>query len=208
MRSIVAKTFVYTLLLFGFTYMSLVLVYKTGPLETALWGFALLSAGFFLFWNSLTDIRERSQNLSGIFSGILLWGALGEAAEHLELFSLPDWRMLPLLAFFTSILLLWSVKKSIPVGNLFALGVFNGIWALHTLMINQYKYLGRKSATTYPSALLFLLLALYFLKKAISSVSERSKMAYTVAFLLSAWTVLEYIWGWRWIPGPWMLSGE
>jgi len=35
---------------------------------------------------------------------------------------------------------------------------------------------------------------------------EDENMGYALALLLTAWTVLEYLWGWRIIPGPWMLK--
>ena len=159
----------------------------------------------FLFF-SITTSDTRKSNYFGIFSGLFLWAVLGEVVEKLGGIAIAEWQMFPLLGGFTFLIVLFGVKGYLPTGLLFSLGHFNAIWFLHFVMVNQFELMGRSSWITYPSCVGFALLAILFGYRMVKARTDSENMAYSLALLLSGWTVLEYIWGWRLLPGPWMLA--
>ncbi len=105
----------------------------------------------------------------------------------------------------TFVTVLVGIKRYLPSGLMFAGGTFNAIWLLHFTMINQFELMGRTSWIIYPSCIMFLLLTVFFGFRMTKAKNVSENMAYALALLLTAWTVLEYTWGWRLLPGPWML---
>lgn len=187
--------------------MGLALGYRAGNAVAIPLGLLLLGLGVWFVFNSIGPSESRSHNYYGIFAGIFLWGFLGEFIEHLEIISVASWNMLPLLGLVTFMIAIIFMKRYLPDGLMFAIGTFNAVWLLHFVMINQYEFLGRSHWTTYPACGFFILLAVFFGFRMAKTRGLSGNMAYSLAMLLSAWTVLEYVWGWRLIPGPWALPG-
>lgn len=199
------KTLVLILLVFAGTYSSLVGIYQLGNLTVLLFGLVLLGLTLWLVLRSIRGLNKQGANYCGIFAGIFLWGFLGEVMEHLKILEIAYWNFLPLLVTLTFFTILVGIKRYLPHGLMLTLATFNSIWFLHFIMINQYNFLGRYHFSTYPSCTLFLLLSLFFGFRMVKAKGISENMAYSLGLLLSAWTVLEYVWGWRLIPGPWML---
>jgi len=199
------KTLLFILLVFAGTYGSLVGIYQLENWPVFLFGLVLFFLALWLVLKSLRELNERRSNYCGIFAGIFLWGFLGEVMEHLVILEIAYWNFLPLLVTLTFFTILMGIKRYLPHGLMLTLATFNSIWFLHFIMINQYNFLGRYHFSTYPSCALFLLLSLFFGFRMVKAKGIFENMAYSLGLLLSAWTVLEYVWGWRLIPGPWML---
>jgi len=197
------KTLLVILGVFAGTYMGLVAVYRLGTVATWAAGALLLLLGMGFLFKSAGASDSRTHNTLGISAGIFLWGFIGEVMERLEVLQITSWHMLPLLGLITFVV----IKRFLPDGLMFCWGAFTAIWVLHFMMINQYEHLGRSHWTTYPVCALFLTAVIYsgFRMTKAKGVSE--SMAYALTLLLTSWTVLEYVWGWRWIPGPWMVHG-
>ncbi len=199
------KCLLFVLLGFTGTYMALVGVYKLGTMAIIIMGLIFLGLGIAFTFFSITISDVRKSNYCGIFSGLFLWAILGEVVEKLSIIAVAQWRMFPLLGGFTFLVVLFGIKKYLPAGLLFSVGGFNAVWFLHFIMVNQFELMGRTSWITYPSCVSFALLAILFGYRMVKARTDSENMAYSLALLLSWWTVLEYIWGWRLIPGPWML---
>jgi len=195
----------FVLLIFGLVYMGLMGVYKIGRLATVIAAALFFIIGLYLLWHSTNIENERKRNYYGIVSGLFLWAALGEAIEQLGVISLPALKMTPLLISWCFLIVFSIVKKYFPSGIMFSLGMFTATWSIHAIMVNQFEFLGRNHWSTYVVAGVFLLLAILFGYRMSRTKSDTKNMAYAVALLLAAWSVLEYTWGWRLLPGPWML---
>ena len=194
------------LLVFAATYMALVGIYRFGTMATIIMGLILLGLGIAFLFFSITTSDTRKGNYFGIFSGLFLWAVLGEVVEKLGGIAVAEWQMFPLLGWFTFLIALLGIKRYLPTGLLFSLGHFNAVWFLHFVMINQFEFMGRTSWITYPSCAIFILMAILFGYRMTRAKTDSENMAYSLALLLIGWTVLEYIWGWRLLPGPWMLA--
>jgi hypothetical protein len=199
------KTLVLILSVFAGTYGSLVGIYRLENWVVFLFGLVLFFFALWLVLKSIGGLNERMSNYFGIFAGIFLWAFLGEVVEHMGVLEIARWHFFPLLITFTLFTILVAIKEYLPNGLLFSLATLNSIWFLHLIMVNQYELLGRCHFSTYLSCALFLLLSIFFGFRMIKARGISENMAYSLYLLLSAWTVLEYIWGWRLIPGPWML---
>jgi hypothetical protein len=200
------KCILFTLLVFSALYGGLVAVYRLGGMVEAMIAMAVLSglAIFFLF-KALKNTNERTSNYYGVLSALCVWGTLGELSEHLLLFDLAAYTMFPLLAAFTFFVIFLGVKRYLPNEVMFMLGFFLINWLCHSIMIAQYDLLGRSSWITYPSCAIFLVLTVFFAYKMKKSTGDSMNMAYALLTLICAWSVLEYIWGWRLIPGPYSI---
>lgn len=199
------KCLLFVLLGFAATYMALVGVYRLGTMATIIMGLVFLGWGIAFLFFSITISDVRKGNYYGIFSGLFLWAVLGEVVEKLGGIAIAKWQMFPLLGGFTFLIALFGIKGYLPTGLIFSLGHFNTVWLLHFVMINQFELMGRTSWITYPSCAIFALLVIIFGYRMARAETDGENMAYSLALLLVGWTVLEYIWGWRLLPGPWML---
>jgi len=204
------KTLSFILLIFAATYMGLMGAYQLGNWASILAGTIFLGIGIWLIKAASRSAQSgasntRKYNYYGIFAGIFLWAFIGEVMEHLGVVKIASWYMWPILILITFVTILVIVKQYLPHGLMFAGGTFNAIWFLHFVMINQYELLGRNHWITYPSCIMLLIAAILFGFKMTRAQTTSENMAYALALLLTGWSVLEYIWGWRLIPGPWML---
>ena len=186
--------------------MALIAVYKINIIATVIAALIFLTMGIAFLFKSISIESKRNSNYYGIFSGLFLWAVLGEVVEHLGIMEIAHWRMSPILIFFLFLIIFFGIKSYLPSGAMFSLGHFGGIWLVHTIMINQFELLGRNHWSTYPSAAIFLSLALFFGFRMKKSRSDSENMAYALALLLVAWSVLEYLWGWRLLLGPWVFA--
>ncbi len=199
------KCLLFVLLGFAGTYIALIGVYKLGTGATIIMGLIFLGLGITFLFFSITTSDTRKGNYYGIFSGLFLWAVLGEVVEKLGIIAIAEWQMFPLLALFTFLIALIGIKRYLPAGLLFSLGGFNAIWLLHFVMVNQFELGGETSWITYPSCAIFILLVILFGYRMTRAETDNENMAFSLALLLTSWTVLEYIWGWKLLPGPWML---
>ena len=210
MRCISIKTFVSTSAFFGFTYMLLVFTHRAGEIPYLFAGFGLLFIGIFLFMKS-GKAKENifKNNLLAIFSGISLWGFFGEFLENADLYvkdatvEITHWNFLPILFFV--IFLFLNLRKYLSIPIQFSLLSFLLIWTLHFIMIFQLEVLSRTHLSTYIMCGIFAFLTGFSVYKVRRSKSINLIMFWSYFGLLTAWSVLEYIWGWRLIPGPYSI---
>ena len=212
--------------------MLLVFTNRTGNIPYLFAGFILLFVGIFLFLksqkntplvqssrlnhsdsvNAVPVLDERKNfysNLLAITSGISLWGFFGEFLENADLYikdatvEIAHWNFLPVLALM--IFLFLNLRKHLPIPVQFSLSSFLLIWSMHYIMIFQYEVLSRTHFTTYIMFAVFIILTGLSIYKARKSKQIHSIMFWSYFGLLTAWSVLEYIWGWRLIPGPYSI---
>ncbi|MCK4359568.1 MAG: hypothetical protein KAW92_12685 [Candidatus Cloacimonetes bacterium] len=211
MKGIGIKTFISTLAFFGFTYMLLVFTHRAGEIPYLFAGFVLLFIGIFLFIKS-EKIKDNifKSNLLAIFSGISLWGFFGEFLENGDLFikdatvEIAHWNFLPILLFVIFLFLI--LRKYLTISFQFSLLSFLLIWTLHYIMIFQLEVLSRTHLSTYIMCGIFAFLAGLSFYKVRRSKSINLIMFWSYFGLLTAWSVLEYIWVWRLIPGPYSIK--
>jgi hypothetical protein len=210
MKNIGLKTVIYTLLFFGFTYMLLVFTNRAGNIPYLFAGFILLFVGVILFLKSQKNTENSFiSNLLAIIGGISLWGFFGEFLENADLYikdatiEIAHWNFLPVLVLM--IFLFLNLRKHLPVPVQFSLSSFLLIWSMHYIMIFQYEVLSRTHFTTYIMCGIFIFLTGLSIYKARKSKQINSIMFWSYFGLLCTWSVLEYIWGWRLIPGPYLI---
>ena len=210
MKNIGLKTVIYTLLFFGFTYMLLVFTNRAGNIPYISAGFILLFVGIILFLQSQKNTENSFiSNLLAIISGISLWGFFGEFLENADLFikdatiEIAHWNFLPVLVLM--IFLFLNLRKHLPISVQFSLSSFLLIWSMHYIMIFQYEVLSMTHFTTYIMCGIFVILTGLSIYKVRKSEHINSVMFWSYFGLLTAWSVLEYIWGWRLIPGPYAI---
>ncbi len=209
-RKIALNTVSLTLFFFGFTYMLLVITNRIGRTPYLFAGLFLLGLGIYLFIISpKMKINKFRSNLLAIISGISLWGFFGEFLENADLYikdatiEIAHWNFLPILVLV--IFLFLNLRKYLPIPVQFSLSSFLLIWSMHYIMIVQYEVLSRMHFTTYIMCGIFLILTGLSIYKARKNEQIHSIMFWSYFGLLCAWTVLEYIWGWRLIPGPYSI---
>jgi len=229
MKNVGLKTVIYALLFFGFTYMLLVFTSRAGNIPYLFAGFILLFVGIILFLKSirlvqssrlnhsdsgntvpvLDDKKIFYSNLLAIISGISFWGFFGEFLENADLYindatiKIAHWNFLPILVLM--IFLFLNLRKHLPVPVQFSLSSFLLVWLMHYIMIFQYEVLSRTHFTTYIMCGIFVILTGLSIYKARKNKQLHSVMFWSYLGLLCAWSVLEYIWGWRLIPGPYSI---
>jgi len=209
-KKIALNTVSLTLFFFGITYMLLVITSRTGKIPYLFAGLFLLELGIYLFIISPKMIINKFwSNLLAIISGIFLWGFFGEFLENADLFiknatiEIAHWNFLPVLVLM--IFLFLNLRKHLPVPVQFSLSSFLLIWSMHYIMILQYEVLSRTHFTTYIMFAVFVILTGLSIYKAGKGKEINSIMFWSYFGLLTAWSVLEYIWGWRLIPGPYAI---
>ncbi|MCK4654846.1 MAG: hypothetical protein KAU01_10420 [Candidatus Cloacimonetes bacterium] len=233
MKNIGLRTVLYTLLFFGFTYMLLVFTSRAGNIPYLFAGLILLGLGIYLYFKSiqlvqspiksgtrlnhpvnntvsvLDEKKNFYSNLMAIISGISLWGFFGEFLENADLYikdatiEIAHWNFLPVLVLI--IFLFLNLRKYLPIPVQFSLSSFLLIWSMHYIMIFQYEVLSRTHITTYIMCGVFLILTGLSVYKARKGKQINSIIFWSYFGLLTAWSVLEYIWGWRLIPGPYLI---
>ena len=209
MKNIGLKTVLSTLGFFGITYMTLVFTIRTGEIPYLFAGLLLLAFGIFAFIKSQQGSNKFLRNLLAIISGISLWGFFGEFLENADLYikdatiEIAHWNFLPVLVLM--IFLFLNLRKHLPVPVQFSLSSFLFIWLMHYIMIFQYEVLSRTHFTTYIMCGFFLILTGLSVYKTRKDKQINSVMFWSYFGLLTAWSVLEYIWGWRLIPGPYSI---
>lgn len=207
MKNTAFKTFLITLICFGGLY--ILLVFSSRYSQTSYHIIGTLLAVFSIFAFVMSELQKEKPviaNQWGIFSGLALWGFLGEYLEHLGWLDIASWYYLPALLILTFFMILLFKKEYLPVRFGFAFGHFLGIWTLHMLMITQFELLGRTHWITYPIAIVIAIIALFSYIKIRKTKAINQKMAWSLVLLLTSWTVLEYVWAWRLIPGPYSIS--
>ncbi|RKX68762.1 hypothetical protein DRP43_05155, partial [candidate division TA06 bacterium] len=141
--------------------------------------------------------------------GISLWGFFGEFLEDADLYvkdatvEIAHWNFLPILFFV--IFLFLNLRKYLSIPIQFSLLSFLLIWILHFIMIFQLEVLSRTHLSTYIMCGIFAFLTGFSVYKVRRSKSINLIMFWSYFGLLTAWSVLEYIWGWRLIPGPYSI---
>lgn len=199
-------TFLITLAAFGATYMLLVFTSRWNDAAYTAAGILLAGAAIFSF--VMTEVRgkkEFASNMWGILSGLFIWGFVGEYLEAIGWVQIAHHHFLPVLLLLGFFLIFLITRRQLADRFAFAFGHFAGIWGLHMWMIYQFEHLSPTHWTTYPSAVLAGLGAIIAVILTIRSKKTTPKMGWVVVALLLAWTLLEYVWGWRVIPGPYSI---
>jgi hypothetical protein len=207
MKNLAFKTFLITLICFGGLY--ILLVFSSRYSQTSYHIIGTLLAVFSIFAFVMSELQKEKPviaNQWGILCGLASWGFLGEYLEHLGWLNIASWHYLPALLILIFFTILLFKKGYLPIRFGLAFGHFLGIWALHVLMITQFELLGRTHWITYPIAIVIAIIALFSYIKIRKTKAIDQKMAWSLVLLLTSWTVLEYIWAWRLIPGPYSIS--
>lgn len=201
------RTFLLTLAFFGGLYMLLVFSERISHdlYDIVGWGTGLISVAA-LMLASRKGWSRFTVNMQGIISGLFLWGFIGEFLEVKYGLVIAASSFLPILAVLVILFIVALRGKQLAIPTAFAAGHFLGIWGLHMWMIYQFEHLSRTHWSTYPSAGIALLLGIAALLTGRSSRNLDRKMALALTALLLLWTVLEYVWGWRLIPGPYSMG--
>lgn len=206
MKRVGLVTFLATLAAFGTTYMLLVFTSRWNNTAYTIAGILLGATAIFSF--IMAEVKREkgfASNIWGILSGLFLWGFAGEFLEAIGWVQIAHHHFLPVLLLLGFFLIFLVARKELASRFAFAFGHFLGIWGLHMWMIYQFDGLSRTHWSTYPSAVLAGLGAIIAVILTIRSKKTTPKMTWVVVVLLLAWTLLEYIWGWRVIPGPYSI---
>ncbi|MEA3312119.1 MAG: hypothetical protein U9Q76_07875 [candidate division WOR-3 bacterium] len=206
MKRVGLATFLATLAAFGATYMLLVFTSRWN--EEAYTAAGILLAGAAIFSFIMAEVRgkkEFASNMWGILSGLFLWGFVGEYLEAIGWAEIAHHHFLPVLLLAGFFLVFLIMRRQLADRFAFAFGHFAGIWGLHMWMIYQFEHLSPTHWTTYPSAAIAGVGAIISFILMARAKKTTPKMACAVAGLLLGWTVLEYVWGWRVIPGPYSI---
>ena len=210
MKNIGLKTVLIILGFFGIVYMSLIFTSKAGKVLYLIMGIFLLVFGIYSFIKSQKIVENKFMgNILAIISGISIWGFVGEFMENADLFianstlEIAHWNFLPVLLLI--IFLFLQIRKDLKIPVRFALSSFLMIWSMHYIMIFQFEVLSRTHFTTYIMCGIFVILTILAIYKTKKLSDINSIMFWSYFGLLTAWSVLEYVWGWRLIPGPYSI---
>ena len=210
MKNIGLKTVLSTLGFFGVIYMILVFSNRAGKVPYLIVGLFFFAFGIFTFIKSQKILENQFlSNLMGIISGIAIWGFVGEFMENGDLYipyatvEIANWNFLPILLL--AIFVFLQIKKDLKMPVQFSLSSLLMIWSMHYIMIFQFEVLSRTHFTTYIMCGVFLILTGLSIYKVRRNKQINSVMFWSYFGLLTAWTILEYVWGWRLIPGPYAI---
>lgn len=210
MKNIGLKTVLSTLGFFGVIYMILVFSNRAGKVPYLIVGLFFFAFGIFTFIKSQKILENQFlSNLMGIISGIAIWGFVGEFMENGDLYipyatvEIANWNFLPILLL--AIFVFLQIKKDLKMPVQFSLSSLLMIWSMHYIMIFQFEVLSRTHFTTYIMCVVFLFLTGLSIYKVREKKQINSTMFWSYFGLLTAWSVLEYVWGWRLIPGPYSI---
>ncbi len=199
-------TFLITLAAFGATYMLLVFTSRWSNAAYTAAGILLAGAAIFSF--VMAEVRRKNEfasNTWGILSGLFIWGFVGEYLEAIGWVEIAHHHFLPVLLLAGFFLIFLITRRQLADRFAFAFGHLLAIWGLHMWMIYQFEHLSPTHWTTYPSAAIAGVGAIISFILMTRAKKTTPKMAWAVAGLLLAWSVLEYVWGWRIIPGPYSI---
>lgn len=194
------------LVAFGASYVVLMTAFRAGTAATAAAGLGFLILGIGLLVPSLGWPDSRKANYFAMLSGLFLWAAIGEAAHKLGFADLAAREMLPPLVCFVLLLAVVALRTHLPGALVFSAGHFAAIWVLHFVMIYEFEVLGGESWVTRATCPLCALIAVASAFAMTKTKTDTRNMAWSLMLLLFSWTVLEYAWAWRLLPGPWMLA--
>lgn len=197
MKNLALKTFLITLIFFGSVYILLVFSSRYGPVVYSIFGI-LLAAFSVLAFAMSTSYREKPALANQ-------WGFLGEYIEHQGWLDLAHWHYSPVLLILTFFTIFLLNRRYLPTRFGFCFGLFLSIWGLHMIMITQFEILGKNHWVTFPTAVLMVIILFFSYIKIRNAKSVSQKMAWVLVLLLSSWTILEYLWGWQVIPGPYSI---
>lgn len=212
MKRVIGKTIGIVLGFFGFTYMFLVFTSRWGNIPYLVAGLLLLAASIvMLIVSEKSKDNAFKSNILAILSGVALWGFLGEFLENADMYiahstiKIAHWNFLPILIIVVLLFAYVWKKRYLPDNILFFGGSFIGIWILHYIMIFQIDLFSKTAPITYISFALFVLATGFLIWRLVKSDNLNKKMAFSVAVLYTGWSILEYIWLWRLIPGPYSI---
>lgn len=192
----IAAISVYILALFAAGHIGLVNIYRAGR-EATIVTFVLFLATAIV----IMALHKGESIFSALLVGFLLWGALGEAGEHLGISDIVNFKNIFLLA--GIVLFFGFLMKNGKLSNFMvnSIGFFIIIWLFHFIMVNQFELLGKTHFTTYIACVLFVLLV--FASFLFAFKAKQRSPFWTAVFISSLWAVLEYFWGWKLLPKPW-----
>ncbi|HHE37484.1 MAG TPA: hypothetical protein ENL20_02800 [Candidatus Cloacimonetes bacterium] len=210
MKNIGLKTVLSTLGFFGVTYMTLVFTNRAGKVPYLIVALFLLGFGIYAFIKSQKiEDNKFISNFLAIISGIAIWSFVGEFMENANMFienssvKIAHWNFLLILLL--AIFVFLQIRKSLNLSVQFSLSSFLLIWSMHYIMIFQFEVLSPTHFSTYIMCGMFVVLTALAILKTRKNSNINSVMFWSYLGLLTAWNILEYIWGWRLIPGPYAI---
>ena len=209
MKHLALKTILLTLAFFGLSYMMLVFSNRAGTTPYLLVSLSLFFFGLWAFTHAQHIQRHFWRDILGIYSSLALWGFMGEFMENADLFlehssvHIAHWNFLPFLL--VALFVFLQIRSSLNIAAQFSITTFLLIWLMHFIMIFQYDVFSKTHFSTYILCAVFAVLTGWAVYQTRHSSSIDRKVFWSFFGLLTAWTVLEYIWGWRLIPGPYSI---
>lgn len=186
----------YIFTLFAIGHIGLVRLYRLGTTTTMIAFILLILAAPILI---ILPIKE--SHFVPLLFAFVLWAAIGEAGEHLGISDIVNFKSVFLVILFLAFYFYAVFSLNLPKRILIGFGFFIMIWVFHFIMVNQFENLGKEHFTTYISAAIFVFSAVFAMFMAIRTKEHRT--IFTALFVSSAWSILEYLWGWNVIPKPW-----
>ena len=200
-------TFVITFTAFAITYIMLVISSHWSNTMYILTGILLgILAILSFIMAEMKRKKEFISNIWGILGGLFLWGFIGEFLEAIKWVEIAHYHFFPVLLILVLFFVFLVIRKELNERFALMFGHFFAIWGLHMWMIFQFNYLSNTHWSTYFSSVMAGIGAIIVFLLARRSNKLSLKMAYAVTALLLAWSVLEYVWGWRLIPGPYSIQ--
>lgn len=138
----------------------------------------------------------------GLASGLAIWTAIGEVAEHLGWVSPLNRSAIPL---FVPSLAAWcaTLLLSLPVGLVAATGYPVSVWGLHLLRVRVLARYGPNSLAATIVALVNAALAGVGLALGLVGSSVLSGIVGGIIFAMAMWSTLEIIWERGMARRPW-----
>jgi hypothetical protein len=184
-------------ILFFIGHIGLVTIYRAGTTITTLAAVILAAAIVLLY------IFRGKHRFFPLLTGFLIWAFAGEATEHLGYGDIVSIKNIFLIAGCTIFLIYLIQKRKINAYLSISLGEFQSVWVFHFIMVNQFEHLGKTHPVTYITCGVFAALLIFTIIQLIRIKDKFVLVLYTIVSVSVFWSILEYLWGWMWIPKPW-----
>ncbi|UCG91885.1 MAG: hypothetical protein JSV97_12605 [candidate division WOR-3 bacterium] len=193
----ILSTIVFIALSFFVGHVVLVNLYNLGRLPTIVMAVLLTIAIVLMFaW-------PQKHRFFPLVTGLLLWSVLGEITEHLGYGDIVSFKNVFLLI--SILIFVYSLvrKKLLSEFLTIVIVFFVTIWSFHFVLINVFEGLGRTHVITYASSLIFLIIMVFAILKALRSYNRLVLTLQVIFISCSAWAIVEYLWAWNLVPKPW-----
>lgn len=186
-------TFLSIFFLYGIGHIFMSKIFKRGKQATI-----ILSVIFFIIGTSLLLLGFLNNKVLyaaflSLYSAFFFWAVIGESLAKLKIVEITDKKYFGYLLLFTiiSIFLInnkFSVIITIPFIH------FTSIWFLRFLLVNEFKYKGKKSLWAKITLLISIMLLFTFIILSFSTKEMFSLILFSLFSVQLIWTSLEILW--------------